>query len=121
MFDPNTPDALFSERHSRIEAMIWNLNDPRLVPVPTKEVFSTDEVIDAYGMFLDLGYEGAIVRIDAPYQNKRTKDLLKVKPESDEEYTILEVLEGEGNWQNKAKMVTCETRQGKRFNATMKG
>ena len=41
--------------------------------------------------------EGQMIRQDTAYPSKRTKDLLKRK-ESIEEYKVVEVHEGQGNW-----------------------
>lgn len=52
-----------------------------------------------HNKYVNEGYEGAILRkVNAKYQQgKRTKDLLKVKQFQDAEYTILDIIEGDGN------------------------
>lgn len=52
-----------------------------------------------HNKYVKEGYEGAILRkVNAKYQEgKRTKDLLKVKEFQDAEYTILDIIEGDGN------------------------
>jgi len=57
------------------------------------------EVTRMHNKFVQQGYEGAILRkINAKYQqNTRTKDLLKVKQFQDAEFTILDIIEGDGN------------------------
>jgi DNA ligase-1 len=45
-----------------------------------------------------LGYEGSIVRIpDSIYQNKRSKDLIKIKEFDDTEFEVLDIIPGKGN------------------------
>jgi hypothetical protein len=54
------------------------------------------------------------------YEHKRSKNLLKVKPEMDSEAKILKVIEGSGNWGGTAKTATLDW-NGKVFDATFKG
>ena len=46
--------------------------------------------------FLDQGYEGSIIRLNGPYEQKRSKNLLKVKDFSDSEAKIIDFVEGKG-------------------------
>lgn len=74
-----------------------------------------------YQCFVDQGHEGVILRRkNMEYQNKRTKDLLKVKPEDDDEGVILNISEGTGNWSGAGKIITLNWK-GKIFDATFKG
>ncbi len=76
---------------------------------------------EEYQKFIDDSHEGGILRkLDSGYQFKRTKDLLKVKPEDDDEATIINIMEGQGNWSGSGKVITL-TWNGKTFNATFKG
>lgn len=76
---------------------------------------------EKYNSFIDDGEEGAILRkMDEGYQHKRTKFLLKVKPEDDDEAVILDIIEGKGNWTGTGKTITLKW-QGKQFDATFKG
>jgi cytoskeletal protein CcmA (bactofilin family) len=54
-----------------------------------------DHVDEFAGSFIEDGYEGAMVRLNAPYENKRSKSLIKWKEMTDEEFPIIEVLEGD--------------------------
>ncbi len=84
-------------------------------------VYSQAELDKIYNKYLDDGEEGAIVRIPySPYENKRSKMLLKYKPEDDDEATIIDIIEGTGNWADTAKTCTLEW-NGKKFDATFKG
>lgn len=97
--------------------------------VPTFIVYSKQDLNKLYFKFLEDKQEGAIIRIlDQPYENKRSKFLLKYKPVDDAEYKIIEVHEGEGNWSGRLAKVTCQRIDGKSFldqtdtfNATFKG
>lgn len=89
-------------------------------PVVGEIVNSEQEVWAIYEDLISQEYEGAMVRLNGPYKNGRSSDLLKVKPESDQEGIILDVLEGSGNWGGVAKMFSISW-DGKIFNATIKG
>jgi DNA ligase-1 len=89
--------------------------------VPTTQIFSPDELDSEYAELLAMGYEGQMVRLDAPYEQKRSKSLLKRKEFQDEEFEVIEVLEGQGNWAGYAKSVVCRDKHGVVFNAGVKG
>lgn len=90
----------FSERYAALELLFSDLKleGRRAIKlVPTYEVETTEEIENYYGQFVNQGYEGAIIRLDlGPYENKRTKQLLKMKEFQDEEFIIVGVEEGEG-------------------------
>ena len=73
---------------------------PPLALVPHYRA-SEEDWLTLATIFVDLGYEGAILRrLDAPWQAKRTVNMLKFKPTSEDHYEILEVNEAidkEGN------------------------
>lgn len=74
-----------------------------------------------YQSLVDEGHEGAILRHKKmKYEHKRSKNLLKVKPEMDSEAKIIKVMEGSGNWGGTAKTATLDW-NGKVFDATFKG
>jgi DNA ligase-1 len=89
--------------------------------VPTLYIDSEEDLDAEYALFLEDGYEGQMIRFDTPYENKRTWTLLKRKEFIDEEFEIVEVLEGDGNWRGCAKRVWCKMKDGRKFKATPKG
>ena len=88
-----------------------------------------EEVYSLYEGFVEDGYEGAIIRnLKSPYQHRRTEDLLKVKPEDDAEFDILDIHEGDGNWSGTGKVIWFKkpddmvfTDGTDRFKGTFKG
>lgn len=82
--------------------------------------YNEKDVFKVYQDYLDDGYEGCVVRLDAPYENKRSSNCLKLKPEDDDEGTIIDILEGEGNWAQTGKIITLKWKNNI-FNATFKG
>jgi len=91
------------------------------VLVPTQICENEDEVMELYGEYVNEGYEGQILRLDAKYENKRSKSLLKHKSFIDEEYTIKDICEGEGNRTGTAGYMVFETADGKPFKSNVKG
>lgn len=89
--------------------------------VKSLEVNDKQELDSMLECYLADGYEGQIVRLNKPYENKRSKNLLKRKIFQDAEYKILSFNEGLGDRQNTAASVTCITDEGKIFNAGIIG
>ena len=58
---------------------------------------NADELNLYYEQYMAEGYEGQMIRLDQPYENKRSNSLLKRKEFTDEEYRIVDVCEGKGN------------------------
>lgn len=83
---------------------------------------NTQQDLDAhYQSFVDEGQEGAILRHKKmKYEHKRSKNLLKVKPEDDDEAKIIDIKEGTGNWSGTGKIISLDW-NGKVFDATFKG
>ena len=65
-----------------------------------------EEVYQQYNKLVDDNEEGAIIRLlGKPYENKRSSNLLKMKPEDDDEGVITDIVEGEGNWAGTGKRI----------------
>ena len=78
-------------RTHRLDAYGWSGSGP-LKLVPSKIAFSMSEIMVAYDSFIDLGYEGIIIRhTRAPYVRKRSRFMLKFKPKKDDYYKIIGV------------------------------
>jgi DNA ligase-1 len=90
------------------------------VVVLTDFVETEKELMELYEEYVNEGYEGQMIRLDKPYENKRSKSLLKHKSFIDEEYTILGVEEGIGNKTGMVGSFIFESKTGKRFNSSPK-
>lgn len=122
---PSSPDDLFSARNLRItqllnEAGVDYVNGPIRV-VETILVSSEEELNAAEERFLAQGYEGQMVRVDAPYQFKRTDLLLKRKRFKDAEFEVVAVTEGKGNKTGWAASMTLRLTDGRTCNSNVKG
>jgi len=125
-----TEKDLFSDRTSVLDAQFANLGidgrslhgEPNpLVIVETTEVNSREHLDELYAEYVEQGYEGQMVRIDGPYENKRSSMLLKRKEFVDEEYEILGYEEGEGNRTGTIKHFKFKNKDGREFNSNVKG
>lgn len=124
---PSYEDVNFGDRWSRLLIKLNNYIGARpgcedfLVPVRTFAVPSAGRLNEVYANFLEAGYEGQMVRLDLPYEEKRSKTLLKRKEFLDSEFEIVEVQEGNGNWAGYAKRVVLKLDDGRTFGAGLKG
>jgi len=114
-------DDKFSERYKELKKVLHFSKTPVLQLVETFEATTEQEIIDRYGNFVEEGYEGAMVRLDTKYEQKRTKNLLKYKEFKDGEYLILDVVEGIGNRSGGAGAIVCKNKDGSKFNSNIKG
>jgi DNA ligase-1 len=113
-----TQETPCSTRRLALTKLLKGIKD--VVPVPYAWANNHDEVVKLYQEYIDDGYEGAIIRIDGAYEHKRSNNLLKFKPEEDDEGTILAITDGTGNWKGAAYMVTLMWK-GKTFDAVFTG
>jgi len=90
------------------------------VKVVTDQIDNMNDVAAYYEDYVIAGYEGQMIRLDNKYENKRSKYLLKHKSFIDEEYTILDVVEGIGNKTGMVGSFVFENKNGKRFNSSPK-
>lgn len=118
---PSSPEGFWKRNWDLTD--IWvefeDIFDIYCVSVETHLCCSDKEVLNRLENYVGQGYEGAIVRLDKPYENKRTNSLLKVKKFEDEEFTILDIEEGRGNLAGKAGRVIVDV-DGKRVSAGLK-
>jgi len=119
-----TEKDLFSDRTSVLDAQYANLGldeTDHLVIVETTEIHGREQLDRCYEDYMEAGYEGQMVRIDGPYENKRSPTLLKRKEFMDKEYTILGYEEGKGNRAGTIKHFKFENEHGKGFHSNVKG
>ena len=93
-------EPYFQTRMDFIEAQNFDLP---IVTVETKTCDTQEELDELYSQYTADGYEGQMVRNNTVYENKRSKNLLKRKEFITEEFDVIEVLEGSGNWAGYAK------------------
>ena len=117
IYDLPSCSGTFTQRN---KALI-DIGVPRgCVIVTTDKVNNEDELMRCYGAYVNWGYEGQMIRLDKEYESKRSKSLLKHKSFVDEEYTILDVVEGEGNKTGMVGSFVFESKTGHIFNSSPK-
>lgn len=75
---------------------VYDLGPTNAVLVKTSEVNSMDEARAIHEINLAEGFEGSIIRLNKPYQQKRSYHLQKFKDFHDTEATIIDYVEGKG-------------------------
>lgn len=94
--------------------------DNAIVITSTAEVHKDD--IDKHAaIYIEAGFEGAMVRLPGKYENKRSKTLLKWKEFQDEEFPIVDIQEGDGNRAGMAARVVLSLPDGRTFSAGLIG
>ena len=123
MFDSANPDMTFMQRYNWIQKNVHLVNKKAVgIYLVASAICETSEEIDVmYGEYTTAGYEGQMVRQDTIYENKRSKGLLKRKEFITEEYQVVEVHEGQGNWAGYAKRLTLKMADGTTFSSGIRG
>jgi len=86
----------FRIRNENIKSKIEDLRARHIVEVTTYEVAHIETAKLAHEDFLKQGYEGSIIRLNKPYEQKRSYNLQKFKDFQDSEATITGWVEGQG-------------------------
>lgn len=105
LYNRTNPEMLFSERYKLLIEVVDYLKNYmkdyiNIIPTDYNTLSSSDDITHKTKLYHAMyanEYEGIMIRVDKPYQNKRTKYLMKYKLMIDREFTILDILEGEGN------------------------
>lgn len=117
IYDLPSCNKNFVERSSKLTDMLL----PKCcVKVETTKCEHEVDILALYEMYITMGYEGQMIRLDNKYENKRSKYLLKHKSFIDEEYTILDLVEGIGNKTGMVGSFVFDSKTGKRFNSSPK-
>ena len=121
-FIVNELDLKFSERKIILDEIFAKYKFKHTKLADTYMVVSDAEINKLYEQFLREGYEGAMVRVDAPYRfsynEYHSNLLLKMKPELDHEFEIVGWKTGDKGKAAKALMIICKTESGVEFPVT---
>jgi DNA ligase-1 len=120
IYDIAVEEKLFNKRSLFVKEELAD-KFKNIKVVLTDVANNQNELDQYYASYLDQGYEGQMVRLNKQYENKRSKTLLKRKEFQDREYTILNVIEGEGNKTGMAGAMVFENELGISFNSNIKG
>jgi DNA ligase-1 len=117
IYDLPSCNEIFTKRHKALHDMEL---PECCVKVVTDQIDNMNDVAAYYEDYVIAGYEGQMIRLDNKYENKRSKYLLKHKSFIDEEYTILDIVEGIGNKTGMVGSFVFQNKNGKRFNSSPK-
>ena len=88
---------------------------PSICYTDTKRVATPAMIKVLHDKWLDMGYEGSIIRLNGEYEQKRSKNLLKVKDFSDSEAKITGFVEGKGKRRGTIGKFIAVDSQGMQF------
>lgn len=110
-FSNSTSKVNLSVRQARWEALKAEAGRDisMIVPLDQWKVDSRKKLDDLFAEATEKNWEGLIIRKDAPYQGKRTNDMLKVKSFFSEELKIVKVTNGLFRFAENGKEVERET------------
>jgi DNA ligase 1 len=122
VYDIPHPTATNMQRNALLQEMKHMFVGSPIHIVETIVVNNEDELMEAFEHFLELGYEGCMVRnADGLYENKRSYNLQKIKEFDDSEFKIVGVKVGnKGSMAGKA-VFTCDIPKVGTFDVKMKG
>lgn len=112
---------VFSDRYSWLITNVPANRYNQIRLVSTSVIRSQNDLDEHYAAYVSAGYEGQMVRIDAQYERKRSKNLLKRKEFQDAEYVIESIHEGEGNRTGTAGYAILKNTNGETFKSNIKG
>lgn len=114
----------FLDRNMKIGSICAEYNfTPKtpFVPVDTYVAIDEQKLDELYGILLEDGYEGQMVRTNDFYEFKRSNTLLKRKEFQDDEYFIVSIEEGNGNKTGMAGYAILKREDGVHFRSNIKG
>lgn len=115
----------YENRWNSIQLMLYTMGNfqKRYIHLaPTSIVEDDGEIAVFTKTLVEQGEEGAIVRmVDSPYQHKRSQDIIKFKHFEDDEFEVVDIEEGNGNWTGCAKKIHCKLPSGETFVSNVRG
>jgi DNA ligase 1 len=123
VYDMPSATGDFELRHLMLTHHMRKIGQPDCVKLVETVWVATQETLDALNArWLKEGFEGQMVRLyGVPYENKRSNSLLKRKAWITDEFEVLGMLEGNGNWAGAAKTAVIRLPNGTEGEATFTG
>lgn len=121
VYDLVESDMVFSERYALLASLVKNAPE-NVILVETMRVTGEEDVNVAQVHFVKEGYEGTMVRDDSCGYDigHRSNSLQKMKDFQDEEFKIVDVVEGSGSDTGCAIFI-CKAENGETFRARIEG
>ena len=111
----------FSKRYEALQSELAECDNKVICIVEAVICKTQDELNNEYNKYMELGYEGQMIRLDKPYEQKRSKFLLKRKEFDDTEFELIDIFEGEGNRSGMAGYATIKHEDGRIFKSPING
>jgi ATP-dependent DNA ligase len=118
-FEEISTKTKFSDRKIGIKTLLTGID--KVVCVESELARNQEDLDKLYTKYLAEEFEGQMIRVDGPYEHKRSTHLLKRKEFKDAEFIIKDLIEGEGNRTNTVGAVICELPNGDTFKSNIKG
>ena len=101
----------YKERFKKFQ---WGIDFPKKIElVPSVIVENIDEAQAKFKEYYDQGEEGIILKdMNAPWENKRSKALIKFKGELECDLKIVDVEDGTGKYEGMLGALVCESEDG---------
>ena len=108
------------KRSTLLKSMLGKSKRLGLEFVRTDKITTQEQMDELMSEYLSEGFEGQMIRMNAPYYQKRTDALLKRKEFVDTEFLIIGSNQGKGV-QEGCLCLACETDSGQTFDCTVVG
>lgn len=119
LYDVFIEETPYSKRKDLADRIV-NQYSEYLRLVESFKITSNESLNELFNEAIENGQEGLMIRdLNSYYENKRSKNLLKVKVDDDDTCEIISVNEGDGDWKNKCKTFTVKWNE-ETFDATLK-
>jgi len=122
IYDVVCEDKCYTERYEICRKIVNDTNNPQVVLAPAHTIEGHDEIYPLHEKFVKEGWEGTMIRLHGHgYKvGQRTNQLLKLKDFLEEEFKVVNVIDGKGKFE-KAAIFLCETNEGKIFETSPVG
>jgi len=108
-FEGITKETPYIQRHAALKKLLEEFKPKYCYLVEYEVVPNIKVLLEKLELTRINGREGQMVRWgDCPYKNGRSKYMVKMKNFEDEEFEILDMEEGNGNWAGCVKTVICK-------------
>lgn len=116
-------DKPFAQRTKAVKNVVEAANNPMIVAVESRYLSKQNLLDELYAEWIAQGYEGQMVRFDMPGYavGKRSPALMKRKEFQTEEFPVLRMEEGAGNWSGAVKKFVVRLEDGTENDATPRG
>ena len=106
-------DGGYTDRFRFLVENLESKYSPMIQVISTTVSSTKDRIQEMLGVYLEQGFEGQMLRVpDSLYEGKRSKSLIKHKEFEDDEFQIVSIEEGKGNWAGAAKRIEIRLKDG---------